>query len=111
MKKTVCCAAVIFLLLSGCGGTASPGEQPSPTGETSLLSMSFVIEPVHTNPGGIGYNMHSRTMQQMAERKDSNVKGKALTDWLLTAEGQEVVASAGYVGIFGALPPDEEEWP
>ncbi|MCL2166505.1 MAG: substrate-binding domain-containing protein [Clostridiales bacterium] len=30
-----------------------------------------------------------------------NSKGKALTDWLLTAEGQSVIASAGYVGIFG----------
>ena len=30
-----------------------------------------------------------------------NLKGKALTDWLLTAEGQSVIASAGYVGIFG----------
>jgi hypothetical protein len=31
----------------------------------------------------------------------SNEKGKALTDWLLTAEGQRVIAGAGYVGIFG----------
>jgi len=36
-----------------------------------------------------------------------NAKGKALTDWLLTEEGQKVVASAGYVGIFGELPPTE----
>jgi phosphate transport system substrate-binding protein len=33
-----------------------------------------------------------------------NAKGKALTDWLLTAEGQRVIASAGFVGIFGELP-------
>lgn len=32
-----------------------------------------------------------------------NVKGKALTDWLLTAEGQKVIAGAGYVGIFGEV--------
>jgi len=30
-----------------------------------------------------------------------NSRGKALTDWLLTAEGQRVITSAGYVGIFG----------
>ncbi|MCL2002809.1 MAG: substrate-binding domain-containing protein [Oscillospiraceae bacterium] len=36
-----------------------------------------------------------------------NAKGKALTDWLLTAEGQRTITSAGYVGIFGDLPePD-----
>jgi ABC-type phosphate transport system substrate-binding protein len=36
-----------------------------------------------------------------------NEKGKALTDWLLTAEGQGVITSAGYVGIFGDLPTGE----
>jgi hypothetical protein len=39
-----------------------------------------------------------------------NPKSRALTDWLLTAEGQSVIASAGYVGIFGdyveGQPPD-----
>ena len=40
-----------------------------------------------------------------------NEKGKALTEWLLTAEGQSVVASAGYVGIFGELPPNPGEMP
>jgi len=33
-----------------------------------------------------------------------NSKGKALTDWLLTLTGQRIVASAGYVGIYGELP-------
>jgi len=37
-----------------------------------------------------------------------NTLGKNLTDWLLTAEGQKVIASAGYVGLFGELPPDEQ---
>jgi ABC-type phosphate transport system substrate-binding protein len=32
---------------------------------------------------------------------NGNEKGKALTDWLLTEEGQTLIASAGYVGIFG----------
>ena len=36
-----------------------------------------------------------------------NAKGKALTDWLLTEEGQSVITSGGYVGIFGELPPAE----
>lgn len=36
-----------------------------------------------------------------------NIKGKNLTDWLLTADGQKVIASAGYVGISGELPPNE----
>jgi len=35
-----------------------------------------------------------------------NEKGRNLTDWLLTAEGQRVIASADYVGIFGELPPE-----
>ena len=30
-----------------------------------------------------------------------NTRGETLTEWLLTAEGQSVIASAGYVGIFG----------
>ena len=37
----------------------------------------------------------------------SNEKGKALTDWLLTEEGQKVIAGGGYVGIFGEMPPNE----
>lgn len=36
-----------------------------------------------------------------------NAKGKALTDWLLTPEGQRVITSVGYVGILGDLPSDE----
>jgi|GEM_PF-263421 len=36
-----------------------------------------------------------------------NEKGKALTDWLLTEEGQKVIASSGHVGIFGEMPPSE----
>ena len=35
-----------------------------------------------------------------------NDKGKTLTDWLLTAEGQKVVAGAGYAGLYGELPYD-----
>ena len=38
---------------------------------------------------------------------NGNTIGKNFTDWLLTAEGQKVIASAGYVGIFGELPPEE----
>jgi len=34
-------------------------------------------------------------------------KAKAFTDWLLTEEGQKVIASGGYVGIFGEMPPEE----
>lgn len=47
---------------------------------------------------------------------NGNAKGKALTDWLLTAEGQDVIASVGYVGIYGELSTDEmpdlnkDEW-
>lgn len=36
-----------------------------------------------------------------------NDKGKKLTDWLLTDEGQKVIASAGYVGVFGEIPTYE----
>jgi len=35
---------------------------------------------------------------------EGNAKGKALTDWLLTEEGQRAIAGAGYVGIFGEMP-------
>jgi hypothetical protein len=38
-----------------------------------------------------------------------NENGKALTDWLLTEEGQGVITNAGYVGIFGTVPPTETE--
>ena len=38
---------------------------------------------------------------------NGNDKGKNLTAWLLTAEGQKVIASAGYVGIFGEVPTRE----
>jgi phosphate transport system substrate-binding protein len=40
-----------------------------------------------------------------------NEKGRALTDWLLTAEGQRIIAGAGYVGIFGEMPPAPEDMP
>jgi ABC-type phosphate transport system substrate-binding protein len=36
-----------------------------------------------------------------------NEKGEALTNWLLTDEGQKVVASADYVGYWGEMPPKE----
>jgi hypothetical protein len=35
-----------------------------------------------------------------------NEKAQILTEWLLTEQGQKVIASAGYVGINGQLPPD-----
>jgi len=35
-----------------------------------------------------------------------NEKAENLTDWLLSEQGQKVIASAGYVGINGQLPPD-----
>jgi len=37
-----------------------------------------------------------------------NKKGKTMTDWLLTEEGQKVIASGGYVGIFGEMPAPEQ---
>jgi hypothetical protein len=36
---------------------------------------------------------------------EGNEKGRSLTEWLLTDEGQRVIASADYVGVFGELPP------
>jgi hypothetical protein len=35
-----------------------------------------------------------------------NEKAQIFTEWLLTEQGQKVIASAGYVGINGQLPPD-----
>jgi len=40
-----------------------------------------------------------------------NEFGKSLTDWLLSSQGQSVIASAGYVGIYGQLPPPPEKTP
>ncbi len=39
---------------------------------------------------------------------EGNEKGKELTDWLMSDEGQKLVAEAGYVGLNGDLPPDGE---
>ena len=102
--------------------------------ETPPWSMSMMLESVYTNPNAIGYNMYSWTMDQNTDVKvlavdgiplsdktladgsyplliytysyynNGNEKGKALTDWLLTDAGQKVIASAGYVGIFGEMP-------
>ncbi|MDR2590879.1 MAG: substrate-binding domain-containing protein [Oscillospiraceae bacterium] len=35
-----------------------------------------------------------------------NEKAEILTQWLLSQQGQQVLASAGYVGVNGQLPPD-----
>ena len=37
-----------------------------------------------------------------------NEKAKTMIDWLLTEEGQKVIAGGGYVGIFGEMPPNEQ---
>ena len=56
------------------------------------------IEPSMEN---LSDNSYPLMVYTYSYYNSDNAKGKALTDWLLTAEGQSVITSAGYVGIFG----------
>ena len=56
------------------------------------------IEPSMEN---LSDNSYPLMVYTYSYYNSGNAKGKALTDWLLTAEGQGVITSAGYVGIFG----------
>ena len=58
------------------------------------------IEPSMENLSDNSYPLMVYTYSYYNE---GNEKGRALTDWILTTEGQHVIASAGYVGIFGEL--------
>jgi ABC-type phosphate transport system substrate-binding protein len=62
------------------------------------------VAPVYENLSNNSYPLMVYTYSYYDKR---NEKGKNLTEWLLTAEGQGVIAGADYVGIFGALPPEE----
>ncbi len=61
------------------------------------------ILPTNENLSDDSYPLRVYTYSYYNE---SNAKGKALTDWLLTAEGQKIIAEAGYVGMYGDLPPN-----
>ncbi|MCL2079170.1 MAG: substrate-binding domain-containing protein [Oscillospiraceae bacterium] len=68
-----------------------------------LLSVDG-IEPSIEN---LSDNSYPLMVYTYSYYNSGNSKGKALTDWLLTAEGQGVITSAGYVGIFGDYSLDE----
>jgi ABC-type phosphate transport system substrate-binding protein len=62
------------------------------------------IEPTNKTLADSSYPLMVYTYSYYNE---GNEKGKALTDWLLTDEGQRVIAGAEYVGIFGETPPKD----
>jgi hypothetical protein len=81
-------------------------ERWTDSGSLKLLSVDGIAPSNETLADG----SYPLTVYTYSYYNKGNEKGKALTDWLLTAEGQTVLASAGYVGIFGELPSISEEF-
>ena len=61
----------------------------------------LAVDGIEPSPENLSDNSYPLLVYTYSYYNSGNSAGKALTDWLLTAEGQSVIASAGYVGIFG----------
>lgn len=79
-------------------------EQLARDGNVKLLAVDGIRPSNNTLADG----SYPLTIYTYSYYNNGNEKGKALTDWLLTAEGQRVIASAGYVGLYGDLPSASE---
>lgn len=61
----------------------------------------LAVDGVEPSIENLSDNSYPLMVYTYSYYNSNNSRGKALTDWLLTAEGQRVITSAGYVGIFG----------
>jgi hypothetical protein len=103
-------------LLTQIQGTGSPGIGYSIYSWSILQDLvtsgisdlkTVAVDGVKPNNKTLADGSYPLMVYTYSYYNEGNEKGKALTDWLLTAEGQSVIASAGYVGLFGELPTDE----
>ena len=104
---------MMILLLTQVQDTGSPGigyniyswsmEQNLEDMDIKIIAVDG-IKPDNKNLSDSSYPLMIYTYSYY---NNGNAKGKALTDWLLTAEGQSVIVRAGYVGIFGELSADK----
>jgi len=74
-------------------------------GQGMLFGMQYLkflaVDGVEPSIENLSDNSYPLIVYTYSYYNRDNSRGKALTDWLLTAEGQRVITSAGYVGIFG----------
>jgi len=61
----------------------------------------LAVDGIEPSMDNLSDNSYPLMVYTYSYYNSDNSRGKALTDWLLTEEGQRVIASAGYVGIFG----------
>jgi hypothetical protein len=64
---------------------------------------TVVVDGVAANNETIADSTYPLMVYTYSYYNEGNAKGAALTDWLLSAEGQRIITSAGYVGIDGDL--------
>jgi len=80
-------------------------EQPLTTWSLKLLAVDDVAPSNET----LVNDSYPLIIYTYSYYNNGNEVGENLTDWLLTEEGQKIIASAGYVGLFGELPPLEQK--
>lgn len=71
-------------------------------GEVKFIS----VDGVESSLENLANDSYPLIVYTYSYYNNGNVKGKTLTDWLLTDEGQYVISSAGYVGIDGIYSTD-----
>ena len=70
---------------------------------------AVAVDKIKPNNENLADSSYPLMVYTYSYYNQGNEKGKNLTDWLLTDEGQRVIASAEYVGINGELPPENFE--
>jgi len=70
--------------------------------DQNVLKM-VVVDGVKPSDATLADGSYPLLIYTYSYYNQGNTNGQNLTDWLLTDEGQKVIASAGYVGIFGEV--------
>ena len=103
----------MMFLLTQLQETGSPGigyniySWSMALGLSRLGLKTAAVDGVHADNKTLSDGSYPLMVYTYSYYNKGNEKGKALTDWLLTDEGQKIIASAGYVGIFGEFSTEE----
>jgi phosphate transport system substrate-binding protein len=76
-------------------------------GVSDMHIKTVVVDGVAPSNDTLADNSYPLLVYTYSYYNKGNDKSEAFTDWLLSAEGQKVIASAGYVGIFGEVSADK----